>query len=185
MKNLLIAFLLLTVKADASPLWLIPSAAVSRSSFTYDEANPRPGEELFTGLDLSLRLMSASAMNQTLRIGLDLRQGLGEAYSTKLGVHIDWHHPIFRIGAAWFFGDTLVANRRNRQFNGNSVALSAAAHTSMNWHPYFEYAFGSYHEGPGFIFLPRRPGSEMVETRSFLIGVEFPFEIETPEWLYR
>jgi hypothetical protein len=127
--------------------------------------------------------MSASALEQLLRIGLDLRQGLGIHYSAKLGVHIDWQMSALRLGASWFFGDTFVNRQRDRQFNGNSSAFSLA-YTSRDWRPFAEFSFGRYQEGPGFIFLPRHPGNETVDARSFLIGVEFPLETEAPEWLY-
>lgn len=186
-RALLFTFFLLSARVEAATLWFTPTAAVSRASFDYGGTSLNPGRELVTGIELGVHLMTASAMAQALRVGLDLRQGLGGAsdrlYRAKLGVRLDWNEPAFRIGASWFFGDTLVVGRRDRQFNGNSTAVSAAL-TKGTLRPFVECTFGSYQEGPGFIFLPRRPGDETVETRALLVGIEFPLETAAPEWLY-
>ena len=176
---------------ESHKAWLTPSAAIVRSDFSYGGTSADPSRETASGLELGLHLLSGSNHGQTFLIGLDLRQVIAqidsrsqffsrvEDFETRLGVRGEWrpnwrHEPA--IGASWFFGDTVVMRQRDLQFNGSSVAVFYSRQI-QSWRIFGDIRFGSYQEGPGFIFLPRRPGSETFNSQSITVGAEFPFEV--------
>ena len=176
---------------EAHKAWLTPSVGITRSDFTYGGTSQAPAHETSSGLELGVRLLSGSNHGQTFLVGLDLRQviaqidsrsqflSLVEDFETRLGVRAecrpDWRlQPAF--GGAWFFGDTIVMRQRDMQFNGNSFAILSSVHVRA-LRIFADVRFGTYQEGPGFIFLPRHPGSQSFDSQSVTIGVELPFEV--------
>jgi hypothetical protein len=176
---------------EAHKAWLTPSIGIIRSDFSYGGTSQDPAHETSSGFELGVRLLSGSNRGQTFLVGLDLRQviaqidsrsqffSLVEDFETRLGVRAEWR-PDWRLqpafGGAWFFGDTIVMRQRDMQFNGNSFAIL----TSVQVHAlriFVDMRFGTYQEGPGFIFLPRHPGSQSFSSQSVTIGVELPFEV--------
>jgi hypothetical protein len=171
--------------------WLTPSLGITRSDFSYGGTSQDPAHETSSGLELGIRLLSGSNHGQTFLVGLDLRQviaqidsrsqffSLLEDFETRLGVRAEWR-PDWRLqpafGGAWFFGDTIVMHQRDMQFNGNSFAILSSAQVHAV-RVFIDIRFGTYQEGPGFIFLPRHPGSQNFDSQSVTIGAELPFEV--------
>lgn len=174
---------------DADQNWRIaPGFELFRAALSFDETGPGAGQELASGLTIGGRLIAGSNLAKTFAIGLDLRQSFARAdgqagfgiFATRLGVRGDWLvSEYWRVGAAWYFGDTVVVRHHDRQYNGTSASfsLSTRGGGSAVWS--LHYSFGSYNEGPGFITLSRRPGEESLRLQTIGIGVEFPISIDS------
>jgi hypothetical protein len=178
--------------AEARTVWLVPALTFSRQSLTYGESNS--GNELASGVDIAIRLISSSNRDRTLLVGLDLRQNFSQVANrdrfdlaeTKLGVRLEgqprWlFQPSFALG--WYFGDTVVVRHRDIQFNGNTLSGSLSLKTGKNLRTFIEASAGTYNEGPGFIMLSRRPGIETLNIKTFEVGIEIPIEFVSPSWI--
>lgn len=172
---------------DADQNWRIaPGIELFRASLSFDESGPGAGQELASGFTIAGRLIAGSNLAKTFSIGLDLRQSFARAdgqvdfgiLATRLGVRGDWLiNDRWHLGAAWYFGDTVVVRHHDRQYNGTSATFSLSARAAGPAIWYLQYSFGSYQEGPGFITLTRRPGEESLRLQAIGIGVEFPISI--------
>jgi hypothetical protein len=156
--------------------WLA-TIALSTTAYTFSDQGPLPGDAKSNEAALGVHVLSHSSGDHSILLGLDARQDLGsDLLGTRLGIRGEWR-PAWSaepaLAASWFFGDTFVSRSRDRQYNGDSLALSLAA-TFNHVRVFAETRLGSYHEGPGFIFLPRRPGDESAGTRSFCVGFIIP-----------
>lgn len=165
---------------------LAPSVDILRSSLSFDDRSLRSGSELASGVVLGLRLVSDTNASKTFAIGFDLRQTFARSdntsslgiLATRLGVRGDWLvNDRFQLGAAWYFGDTIVIRHRDLQYNGSTAAVFFVFGNSQTPRWFLSGSFGGYQEGPGFILLSRRPGNERMEQKSISVGFEYPFSI--------
>lgn len=187
---------------DSRPVWLQPAVSLTRSSFAYDAAcgcsGAAPldaviGTELVTGLELGAALMAPSDRDRRFSIGFDFRQAFARAdgrtgldiLATKLGIRMELSPKWAKrssIGAAWFFGDTIVIRHHDRQYNGHTLAVFAVYDAgAMRW--LIEASGAVHREGPGFISLSRRAGDETLTSRTLKLAAEFPFDVPMPNWL--
>lgn len=182
-----------TAFAESSSVWIEPSLSITRTEISFEGSSADPGKSLASGLDLGLSLISATAMQKRLRLGLLARQtfsrteqaSMFDLSETRLGLSGDWSISFIgdpRFGLAYYFGDTWTIRSRERQYNGSSFTPSF----SFSWksvRPQIWASFGNYSEGPGFIFLNRKPGDESLTVRMVGIGLLWSYEAERPGWI--
>jgi hypothetical protein len=152
-------------------------AGLAHNEFSFSDTTAFSGQATANGIDLSLRARTpVNGGEHTPSVGLELGQFIASRFlATRLGVRLEtWvFEPATALAMTWYFGDTFVARDRDRQYNGDSAALSIS-HDWNGLRGYLEGRIGSYREGPGFITLSRAPGNDQSGGRGLTIGIIAP-----------